>query len=217
MADFICFEADASDDSNDEGEQMEIDDNLVDDSQNQDNNDPTFFRFHNQTTDIDQVLQEAAEIEEITAEYLEAYNYTDDDYLEGLGREPIGDFEKFETKRYIFLRTLKNPVENQTKENSFYLALLYAIRFLKTKKSDLCEEEEELKNQIGIDLYSNIEEKKESCVLDLIKRNFDTMCFDLNKILIRHKFFLRVFQLNDKFRYLFHENHEKKRNNQKSF
>ena len=91
------------------------------------------------------------------------------------------------------------------------MTLLYAIRFLKTKKNGLCEEEEELKNQIGIDLYSNIEEKKESCVLDLIKRNFDTMCFDLNEILIRHKFFLRVYELKDKFRYLFQENQENKK------
>ena len=112
-------------------------------------------------------------------------------------------------KRDLFLRSLKNPVENQTRENSFYLALLYAICFLKTKKSDLCEEGE-LENQIGSDLYSKIKEKKESCVLDLIKRNFDTMCFDLNEILVGHNFFLRVYELKDKFRYLFHENYEKK-------
>ena len=80
MADFICFEADASDDSNDEVEQMDIDDNLIDDSKNQNNNDPTFFRFHNQTTNIAQVLNKAAEIEEIAAEYLEANNYNNDDY-----------------------------------------------------------------------------------------------------------------------------------------
>ena len=95
------------------------------------------------------------------------------------------------------------------------MALLYAIRFRKTKKSDLCEEGE-LKNQIGADLYTKIKEKKASCVLDLIKRNFDTMCFDLNEILVGHKFFLRVYELKAKFRYLFHENYKKKRNNQKS-
>ena len=46
MADFICFEADASDESNDEDEQMDIDNDLIDDSE-QENNYVNFFRFHN--------------------------------------------------------------------------------------------------------------------------------------------------------------------------
>ena len=62
MANFICFEAAASDESDDEVEQLEID-NLIDDSETQENNDASFFRFHNQTTDTDEVLREAAEIE----------------------------------------------------------------------------------------------------------------------------------------------------------
>ena len=209
MADFIYFEADGSDESNDEGEQIEIDNSLIDDSQDHENNDPTFFRFHNQTRDIDEALREVAETEEIAAEHLEANNYIDDYYLESLGNESIDDFVNFEEKRDLFLRSLKNPVENRTRENSFYLALLYSIRFLKTKKSDLCEEGE-LENQTGSDFYSKMKEKKESCVLDQIKRNFDTMCFDLNEILVGHKFFLRVYELKDKFRYLLHENYEKK-------
>ena len=64
-----------------------------------------------------------------------------------------------EEKRNLFLSSLLNPVENQTKENSFYLTLLYAIRFIKTKKSDLCDESE-IEEQIGADLYSKIIEKK---------------------------------------------------------
>ena len=101
MADFIYFEADASDESSDEGEQMEVDNALIDNSQDQD----------------------------LPAEHLEANNYIDDEYLESIGNESIDDFENFEEKRDLFLRSLKNPIENQTRENSFYLTLLYAIRF----------------------------------------------------------------------------------------
>ena len=36
------------------------------------------------------------------------------------------------------------------------------------------------------------------------------MSFDLNEILIEQKMFLRVYELKDKFRYLFHEDKEKK-------
>ena len=133
-------------------------------------------------------MREVAEAEEIAAEHLEANNYIDEDYLESLGNKSIDDFENFEEKRNLFLRSLKNPIENQTRENSLYLTLLYAIHFLKTKKSDLGEEEE-LENQIGADLYIKIKEKKESCILDLNKRNFDRICFDLNEILLGSKFF----------------------------
>ena len=44
----------------------------------------------------------------------------------------------------------------------------------------------------------------------MIKRDFDYMCFDVKEILIEDKMLLRVYELKDKFRYLFHENKEKK-------
>ena len=36
------------------------------------------------------------------------------------------------------------------------------------------------------------------------------MCFDINEILVENKLFLRVYELKDKFRYLFHEDYKKK-------
>ena len=42
------------------------------------------------------------------------------------------------------------------------------------------------------------------------KAHFDEMCYEINKILIEEKFFLRVYEIKDKFRYLFHEDHNKK-------
>ena len=203
MADFIDFEADASDDSSDDYYEMDLEnhDELVDESENYENNKPSFFKFHNQTRDVDEVLREAAEIEAAAAEHMEANNYNNFERV----HMPLDEFENFEQKKELFLRTLKNPLEEQTKQNSFYSALLYAIRFCKTKKSDLCEENE-LKNEIGLDLFSKLESKKDMCILNLIKRDFDYMCFDLNEILIEDNMFLRVYELKDKFRYLFHEN-----------
>ena len=66
---------------------------------------------------------------------MEANNYLEDCEIDDIGNESFGEFKKFEEKRDLFLSSLKNPVENQTKENSFYLALLYAIHFPKTKKA----------------------------------------------------------------------------------
>ena len=153
MADFIYFEADASDESNDEGEPIDFDNSLLDDSTVHENNELSFFRFHNQTRNVEEVMREIEQEEEITAEYLEANNYLEDSEIDDIGNEFYDEFEKFEERRNLFLSYLLNPIENQTKENSFYLTLLYAIRFYKTKKSDLCEESE-MENQIGTDLYS---------------------------------------------------------------
>ena len=56
MAEFIDFEAEADDMSEDRG--IEIDDSMmIDDSENQINNESSFFRFYNQTTDTDEVLE----------------------------------------------------------------------------------------------------------------------------------------------------------------
>ena len=56
MAEFIDFEAEADDMSEDSG--IEIDDSMmIDDSEDQINNESSFFRFYNQTTDTDEVLE----------------------------------------------------------------------------------------------------------------------------------------------------------------
>ena len=53
MAEFIDFEAEASDDTlSDEIDEIEVDNpTLIDDSDEQLNNDATFYRFFNQTRD----------------------------------------------------------------------------------------------------------------------------------------------------------------------
>ena len=197
MADFISFEADAFDDSNDEEVEMLIDDdNLIDDTA-QENNDPSFFRFHNQTRDFQEIAEDIERQAQISIEH------------DDIGNESLDEFDGFERSKITFLNSLKSPVVNQTRENSFYLTLLHAIRFLKNKKSDQCDEIE-IEKEIGSDLYLKIIEKKDKCILDLKKAHFDEMCYEINKILIEEKFFLRVYEIKDKFRYLFHEDHNKK-------
>ena len=49
------------------------------------------------------------------------------------------------------------------------------------------------------------------CILNLNKKDFDDMCFDLNETLIKENLFLRVYELKEKFRYLFHDSNKKKR------
>ena len=188
MADFIYFEADASDDSNDDEVEMLDDDNLIDDT-DQENNEPTFFMFHNQARNIQETEEDIEREVEESIEHLEANNYLEQSEIDDIGNESLDEFDGFEKSKTAFLNSLKSPIENQTRENSFYLTLLHAIRFLKNKKSDQCNEIE-IEQEIGSDLYLKIAEKKDKCILDLNKTHFDEMCYEINKILIKENFVL---------------------------
>ena len=132
MAEFIDFEAETSDVSDAEDFEMEVDNpTLIDDAEEQENNDPSFFRFHNQTRDIDEVLAEVASEEAIRAQSMEASNYNEHEDHE---RE-IDNFKLDEKNREDFLKTLTNPISEQTKENSFYLTLLFAINCFKNEEN----------------------------------------------------------------------------------
>ena len=208
MADFISFVADASDDSNDDEVEMLGDDNLIDDTA-QENNELSFFSFHNQARDIPEIEEDIKREAQISIDHLEANNYLEQSEIDNIGNESLDEFAGFEKSKNEFFKSLKTPVENQTRENSFYLTLLHAIRFLKNKKSDQCDEIV-IEKEIGSKLYLKIAGKKDKCILDLNKAHFDEMCYEINKILIDEKLFLRVYEIKDKFRYLFHEDRNKK-------
>ena len=72
-------------------------------------------------------------------------------------------------------------------------------------------DEETLKNKIGESLYQDLKSKENLCISNLIRQDFHEMCFDINQILIQNSLFLRVYELKDKFRYLFHQNNEGKK------
>ena len=203
MAEFIDFEAEADDMSKDR--EIEIDDPMmIDDSEDQINNEPSFFRFHNQTIDTDEVLARIAEEERIAIQNLEPTNYLEE--YEEFENE-IDDISSSLKNKDKFMSTLKNPVKKQNTENSFFPALIYAINFSINKEIENFEDKV-LKNKIGGDLYRKLEQKKTICILNLDRADFD-MCFDINEILVEHNLFLRVYERKDKFRYLFRRTSEK--------
>ena len=204
MAEFIDFEAEADDMSDDK--EIEIDDPMmIDDSEDQINNEPSFVRFHNQTTNTDEVLARIAEEERIAIQSLEPTNYLEE--YEEFENE-IDDVSSSLNNKEKFMNTLKNPVEEQNAENSFFSALIYAINFSINKETKKFEDEV-LRDKIGDDFYQKLEQKKQICVLNLDRADFDNMCFDINEILAEHNSFLRVYERKDKFRYLFHRTDEK--------
>ena len=137
MAEFIDFEAEVDDMSEDR--EIEIDDPMmINDSEDQINNEPSFFRFHNQTTDTDEVLARIAEEERIAIQNLEPTNYLEE--YEEFENE-IDDISSSLNNKEKFMNTLKNPVEEQNTENSFFSALIYAINFSINKETESFEYE----------------------------------------------------------------------------
>ena len=207
MAEFIEFEAeDISSIENDELDETLIADlMMIDDAEEVENNEPSFYRFVNQTLDPAEAMARVREEQEEALRNLQPCNY-----LEG-EQELEGEFDDEACKtinKDKFLQTLINPVSEQTKENSFFSALLYTINYY-FHKSTKEFSEGELKTKIGENLFDKLKIQEKNCILDLDRLNFEDMCFDLNEILLEHQLFLRVYERRDKFRYLFHLTEEK--------
>ena len=106
MAEFIDFEAEASDDTlSDEIDEMEVDNpTLIDDSNEQLNNDATFYRFFNKTRDPAQVMREISDEEQSLAERMTPSNYNEYNKEE----YEVDEFENSENFKQVFIQTLKN-------------------------------------------------------------------------------------------------------------
>ena len=138
-------------------------------------------------------------------EDLDARHYFDSD---DDGEDDLHDFSNFQAKVKLFRDSLICPhgLENP---DSFFYAILYAIRHKFTDKVDFLHDEDALKQDVGIALSHDLFEIKSLLRLDgEDKLNFENQCFKINTILSRHNMFLRVFELKDKFHYLLKQNSE---------
>ena len=204
MAEFLVTEAidvDATNDNNGEGNNTATvsDDEFIDDSEQPQNND-FYPYFTNVSRSYDDAMQDSENVDD-----LEARNYFDSDE-----EEEINEFCNFEAKVKLFRESLINPhgLENP---DSFFYSILYAIRHKLTGKVDSVEQEENLKQNVGLALSHDLFEIKSSLRLDLDVLNFENQCFKINTILSRHNMFLRVFESKDKFRYIIKQNSEQKK------
>ena len=161
MAEFIDFEAEASDGSEDEEAAAESDEPMIDDSDDLPNNDVSFFRFFNQANNSADVLARINEKEREAALNFEPNNYS-------VGWEEEEDLEideeaSSEINQAKFEETLINPVVQQTKENSFISALIYAINYHKNKEI-LPYSNEELETKISPALSNSIKSQAGNCI-----------------------------------------------------
>ena len=204
MAQFINFEVDVDNEESDNGKEVSDDSDLdslksfIVDNEEVNDNDVHFYRtFNNVETDIEQTLKEEYErgLEDIE-NFDEISNLCEssEEELE------IDDFKNAKEKIENFNETLFPKTNNENIENNRLITvLLLAIRFDKVGKTNVCNFEE-FKESIDSNLIEQLEEGKFKFILDLQK--FNNICYEINLILSKHNYFLRIFELKDKYRQL---------------
>ena len=198
MADYINFEAKA--------EQIELDEvsdfsdnasenSFIDDNDQKVNADVNYYRgFTNVENDIKKVLKESYK------ESLEDLENFDEisNLCYGSEEEPeIDDFRNFDADIKKFEETLfpRVDVEDQKIHNQICYAIIYALRFDKDGSTDKCDKTK-LQKIIHCNLIENLLNKFEF-IIDLQK--FENMSYEINCILSKYDYFLRIFELKNKY------------------
>ena len=208
MAEFVETEAvdvdfiTSSRQSEDEGEDVPTvsDSEFIDDSEQPQQSEYPYFS--NVTRTYSDTMLDTENLEDLDARH---YFDSDDD------EEELHEFSNFEAKARMFCESLICPhgLENP---DSFFYAILYAIRHKFTEKVDFLQDEDCLKQDVGLALSHDLFEIKSLLRLDgEDKLNFENQCFKINRILSRNNMFLRVFELKDKFHYIVKQNSEQKK------
>ena len=114
---------------------------------------------------------------------------------------PVDEFKDCKQKNDLFTGMLINPQGSNNKDSFFY-SILYTVRHFLTQKIEPCTNEDELRLDVTAEIFDEIYPLKENIRLDLDILNFEKQCFQINHILNKNNFFLRVFELKEKFRCL---------------
>ena len=203
MADFINVEVSVEDEVQ-EKEVNEVSDSDLDSLSSFIDNEETeddvnfYCNFDNVETDIEQTLKN---------EYGKSLEEIDDcDEISNLSESSeneaeIDEFENAAEKVKCFGETLmpKTKPEEETEHNNFIKVILYAIRFDKQNKTDICDKND-FKKVIDENLIDQLDKEKYEFILDLQK--FYNNCYEINHVLSKYNCFLRVFELKNKFRHL---------------
>lgn len=118
-------------------------------------------------------------------------------------------FAGFEKRIEKFKKDLK--ILKEGAKESCYFPVLYGAFFkLDEIKDTFVEDREVLESVLGTEFLSCLEKKREGLYLDLNLNTFERQCQEKNYLLIEKKLFLRVYELNKKFRYLIKKGPQKK-------
>ena len=184
MAEFVHFEAEIDDEINISDDDERIDDNVSEKSFINDveiNDSRNFYRqFANVENDLDQVLSDVRnEALQDIDQFDEISNLNDDSENE----MEVDDFKGSQDNDEKFNKTLfPNESENQ---NQFCQVILLALNFKINGTKNTCNIEDFEKFKVIID-----------------QQYFFNICYKINMILAKFGYFLRVFELKNKYRQL---------------
>ena len=128
----------------------------------------------------------------------EATNYCSNNEIE---EAVIDNFKGSKKKVDEFKKTLVNPHRDDNSDSFFFFffVILYAIQFQLTEKTNACENEDELKNEINKVDLSELFLIKNKLKLDFDILNFEQQCHRVIQILHKGNSFLKVHKLIEKF------------------
>ena len=206
MSDFLIREAIDEDDEfaerEEENEVATVSDNEFIDDTEFDESNADYYAFTNVTRDYNDAVEDSLSDFDYDQE---PDNYYDDNEVD----LPIDEFKDYKKKIDSFKETLINP-QDENNPDSFFYAILYTIRYILTQKSEPCVDDDEIKVDIGAEIFGEMYQLKDKLRLDLDILNFENQCFQVNRILNKNNFFLRVFELKEKFRAFIKQDSKKK-------
>ena len=208
MSDFIEFEAlDKGEVMNEcerveEGE-METYRDFIDDG-NYDESVADYYAFENVTRTYEEAMSDAREGFD--------YDQEPENYCEEPTDMEIDDFDKSKRRIAKFKSNLVNP-QGADNPDSFFHSILYALRYRLTNKDEPCIDDAELESDVKTEIFDEVNLLRDRLRFDLDLMNFENQCFQINRILMENNFFLRVFELKDKFRYLIKPRFQEKKRN----
>ena len=213
MTDFNDFDLSVEDNNKIEEIDDEFSDNYLDslksfiDDIDEIENDRTFYqKFESATTSIDDALKEEYDKSIVDIQKIDVSNFceTSEEEIEiDEFKDTEKTIEKF--KEFLFPVSTDND-DDENNYNSFVNTRFFAIRFNVKQKTDLCSSAE-LKESVDNNLFIQLNQEKFNIILDYQK--FNNQCHEVNMLLAKQGYFLRVFELKNKFCHLALKNPEK--------
>ena len=212
MADFLLTEAVDKDDVGgvDEGNIFDEDMTLSDEKFIDDSVIEESVTDHYGFTNVSRDYTEAVEDSFSDFDFeQEPNNYCNENEIHDL---EVDNFKDYKSKIEIFPKTLLNP-QGLNNKDSFFYSILFAVRCQLMDKfscDDDDDVDEQIKVDIGAEIFGEIYTLKNMMRLDLDILNFENQCLKINQILNKNNLFLRIFELKEKFRCLIKQGSEKK-------
>ena len=209
MTDFTDFEVSVEDDevSNNDLDSLK---SFIDDNDGIENSRTFYQKFENVTIFTDDALKEGYGKIIVDIQKIDVSNVCKTSE-EGIDVETdefkVTEKAKEKVKETLFPVSTDND-DDENNYNSFVNALFFAIRFNIEQKTDL-RSSDELNESVDNNLFIQLNQEKFNIILDYQK--FNNQCHEVNMLLAKHGYFLRVFELKDKFHHLALR-HSKKQN-----